>query len=294
MATWALVVDPVFPLPAELPPNLWDRWPGEPTLWYERFFLFLRQSPRRRSITETIRLAGLSPYARTDWDRKQYARRWYWRQRAEAYDQHTVEDQIAFRDEVMTTGYALEYNRVETLKRIAEQEQAILAATAEHIKDDPTGKQTRLNARYSTLKTSFDSTLRQIAEETGGRVRRISVQRDLEDYARQLAIERGYDIDDALALARMVASGRTPSFAELADPSSVPDDIFAATSPGDDDDASDPDEDSPVPLDTIIDDAPPAPPPPPSPPSPPRRRGGGRRGSPQPPRYNWDAGGWRS
>jgi hypothetical protein len=289
MAPWSLVVDPLYPVPAELPPNLWDRWPGEPTLWYDRFFLFLRQPPGRRSIIETIRTAGLSPNARTDWERKGYPRRWYWRPRAEAYDQHVVEEQIALRDEVMTSGYALEYQRVRALARLGEREERLLHITGEHMERDPEAKRSRLGARYSMLKSAFDSTLRQIAEETGGRVRRVSVQRDLEDYARQLAIERGYDIDDALALARMVVSGHTPTFAELAAPSSEPDDAAAAAFPADDDgDESDPDEDTPP----IIEPAPPAAPP--SPPSPPRRRGGGRRGNPRPPRYSWDAGGWSS
>jgi hypothetical protein len=116
---------------------------------------------------------------------------------------------IEERDEVLSTGFALTHVRVAVLKQIAAREAAIARRTLAGISADPAGQRGRLLSRFQVMMVSLDKSLKSIAEETGGRVRRVSVQRDLEDYARQLAIERGYDTNDALALARMVARGES-------------------------------------------------------------------------------------
>jgi hypothetical protein len=111
------------------------------------------------------------------------------------------------RNEVLGTGLALAYERVRVLKLLAGREAVIVRHTLARIAADPEGLRGRLLSRYQIMKVSLDKSLKAIAEETGGRARPVSVTRDLEDYARQIAIERGYDINEAVALARMVARG---------------------------------------------------------------------------------------
>jgi hypothetical protein len=55
------------------------------------------------------------------------------------------------------------------------------------------------------MRSSFAETLSALAQETGGRVKRVSVSRDLVDWARQLALEKGYDVEEAARVARLVA-----------------------------------------------------------------------------------------
>jgi len=64
--------------------NDWDRVPGEPVLWYERFDLYRLAGPGR-GLDATYRLvSGKSGRAGAAWWKN--AERWHWQDRAEAWD----------------------------------------------------------------------------------------------------------------------------------------------------------------------------------------------------------------
>jgi hypothetical protein len=111
------------------------------------------------------------------------------------------------RNEVLGTGLALAYERVRVLKLLAGREAVIVRRTLARIAADPEGQRGRLLSRYQIMKVSLDHSLKAIAEETGGRARPVSVTRDLVDYAKQLAYEKGFDVDEAVALAKKIARG---------------------------------------------------------------------------------------
>lgn len=71
----------------------WERQPGEPNIWYQRFFLYYIPQGSRRAITEAYhrwRLAEKEERtfvsAPPNWDTKAYE--WRWKLRAEAYDEY--------------------------------------------------------------------------------------------------------------------------------------------------------------------------------------------------------------
>jgi hypothetical protein len=113
------------------------------------------------------------------------------------------------REKAFRTGLAQDFERIRTLNKIAEREARVVLSTLDKLAADPEGERGRLLSRYQIVKAGLDGSLKALALETGGRAHRVSVQRDLESYAKQLAIERGYDINDAIALAKLIARGES-------------------------------------------------------------------------------------
>jgi len=67
-------------------PKPWDRQPGEPAEWHQRFLSYLRMGPGR-SVEEAWRKAvGAGPEEPLDPAWAEMARAWRWAERAAAYD----------------------------------------------------------------------------------------------------------------------------------------------------------------------------------------------------------------
>lgn len=106
----------------------WERMPGEPLRWYERFNR-LRLMPPPRSIAAVFQQedAKKRKTARegTSGSWYEYARRWDWDARIAAWDAHQakeVEAAIAAeRQKVLSEGYALMHERVKTLNVVAKK-----------------------------------------------------------------------------------------------------------------------------------------------------------------------------
>jgi hypothetical protein len=183
----------------------WERMEGEPIAWFMRFHDFLMQGPRR-TIAATMRQNQLKTSGSAGWSAK--AIQWNWHNRAEAYDLSQAQKEEDMRFEIMHTGLALEHHRVKTLKAIAEGEAEIVLAMQEHVKDDSIGTNESLTKRYAAMAAALHKSMEAIALEAGGRVRRVTVKRELRDFAIELARSEGYEEAVALRIADMVAEDK--------------------------------------------------------------------------------------
>ena len=109
------------------------------------------------------------------------------------------------RFETMHSGLAQDWHRVEILRKLADGEAQIVLDAQGELKKDKIGANESLTKRYTALSGSLQKNLQALAEETGGRVKRVSVKRELRDYAIELARTQGYDEKVALEIADMVA-----------------------------------------------------------------------------------------
>lgn len=185
--------------PTTLP---WERQPGEPQRWWMRFHDFMMLGPTR-SLIATMRLNKKRSGARGYWSNK--AIQWDWRRRAELYDQHMAEVEEQMRFDTMHAGLALDWQRVQTLRKIADGEAEILLETQAEVRRDKMGVNESLTKRYTAMAGSLAKNLEAIAQETGGRVKRVSVRKELRDYAVELARTQGYDEKVAIEIADMMA-----------------------------------------------------------------------------------------
>jgi len=122
-------------------------------------------------------------------------------QEREEIEQRTRNERVA----VMSSGLALAHVRVELLNSIASREAALVRATSDRIERE--GASAQLLERYDVLRRRLDASLKALAEETGGRIRRLNVTRSLVSYAEDLARREGFDIEHAKKLARELAEG---------------------------------------------------------------------------------------
>lgn len=180
----------------------WERQKGESGRWYYRFHDFLMLGPNRTMIG-AIRKNGRKAGARKYWNEK--AIQYDWHNRADAFDQHQAELEEEMRFEVLHSGLSLDWQRVHSLKKIADGEENLVLDTQKELKKDGQALNDSLTKRYVGVKSSYDKTLEAIAQETGGRVKRISYKKELTDYAIELARSQGYDESVAIEIAKMVA-----------------------------------------------------------------------------------------
>src|SRR5258708_25603986 len=96
----------------------WERQESEPTLWYDRFLVFLRMGPSRTKLgavhlVEKAEKSGEKRSSRTPgaWD--DAIRDWDWVKRASSWDDFR-------RKQVFTTGNAYDVTRVEKLNKYSE------------------------------------------------------------------------------------------------------------------------------------------------------------------------------
>lgn len=68
----------------------WERQPGEPARWYERFTIYRRMGPRR-SLLGAAKLYRARPLFKLPGSWQQNAELWRWKQRAEEWDQAEAE-----------------------------------------------------------------------------------------------------------------------------------------------------------------------------------------------------------
>ena len=180
----------------------WERQSGENNLWFMRFHDYMMLGPKR-SMMATMRQNHVRAGSRGHW--KDLAIKWDWLNRAEAYDKHIAEVEETMRFETMHSGLALDWNRVRMLREVAIGEEEIVKAAQAEAKKDPQGLNEALTKRYSVFKAELGKSLEALAAETGGRVKRISVKRDLRSYAVELARSQGYEESVALQIADMVS-----------------------------------------------------------------------------------------
>ena len=182
----------------------WERMEGEPITWWMRFHDFLLQGPKR-TIAQTMRQNLCKTSGSAGWSAK--AIQWNWHNRAEAYDMDMAQKEEEMRFETMHSGLALEHHRVQTLKKVAEGEADIVLDLQKEVKAD-TELNESLTKRYATMAQALQKTLEAVAQETGGRVRRVTVKRELRDFAIELARTQGYEESVALQIADMLADDK--------------------------------------------------------------------------------------
>lgn len=80
--------------------KLWDRRPGEPNLWYDRFRSFMLMGPERsllglykKHLVAKGKVGRRPRKAPTSWIRNE--KKWKWRERAEAWDVHFRDREVA-------------------------------------------------------------------------------------------------------------------------------------------------------------------------------------------------------
>lgn len=146
--------------------QVWERQEGEDTMWYDRFFVFLRMGPSRTLLgaVHEVEKAQKSaekhsvsiPGAWSD-----AAKKWDWRKRAEAWDDYR-------RKQVFTTGNAYDVTRVEKLNKYSELLESeidkMLKALAKKKIDKPWFNQ--------FLYEKYLQSLEALAAETGGRIKK--------------------------------------------------------------------------------------------------------------------------
>ncbi len=180
----------------------WERQPGESKLWFERFTVFLLLGPRR-SIPKAHARAENPAHI---WDWKTMAARNRWHERADYWDNHNYREELARREEALHTGFALDYERVLYLKERALKRARALSKLEDALTADADHTNVLLEHRWDLMNKALTQTFADLAAETGGRVKRVSVVKELTDYAVQLARECGYDEQLAIQVANMVAA----------------------------------------------------------------------------------------
>jgi hypothetical protein len=111
------------------------------------------------------------------------------------------------RAEILSSGLALTHERVKLLEGMARREASICVKLLDAMERDDGPNRRRLSDEYGVMKIRLDASLKALAEETGGRVRRVNVVKALEDYAVAVAKEEGVPIEEAKRIARMVTQG---------------------------------------------------------------------------------------
>ena len=108
--------------------DLWEQQDDEPSDWYDRFARYLHLGPQRK-LMEAYRQECLDrnlpvpTYPSGAWRRAETE--WQWKKRADAYDKHMIAQARAAYDaqrhEILSTGLALQHERVQLLKDMASQ-----------------------------------------------------------------------------------------------------------------------------------------------------------------------------
>jgi len=172
--------------------KLYDRQPGEPLLWYQRFTRFRLMQPVRSVASVYHEEQSQSSHATSNdvilrskvpgaW--YQLAERWHWEERAAAWDAEQVcalEKEIAAaRARVFTHGYARVDRRIEDLDKLAEslfaevfEEGKRWLADVKSVGTGPTAERVDLVQFNSDLIREFRATLADIAGEMGERVKK--------------------------------------------------------------------------------------------------------------------------
>ena len=189
---------------------VWERLRGENSLWFSRFLTYLKLGPQR-SVQKARRASGNG--TANLWDVK--SRDWRWLERATAWDNEQARVELAKRQEIMTTGLAAAHERVLLLREIAQRDARIYRRVQQRMEQEEVDREGTSNAshqlsrRLEVIGQRLDSDLTQIAQEVGGRVKRISIEKELDAYAIELAKAEGYDIDRARALAKQIIEGES-------------------------------------------------------------------------------------
>jgi hypothetical protein len=165
----------------------WERLPGEPLRWYERFTAFRLMEPVR-SVAQvyyaehpTLKHAEGRRKIPGDW--YSYARKWNWEARATAYDEEQakeLEQQIAAeRTKVMTSGLSLMHKRLQLLNHLTLQlvsmtkdEDKVWIPDVKAIGTGPNAKQVNLRNFNDALYREIREYLTDISEEMGERVKK--------------------------------------------------------------------------------------------------------------------------
>lgn len=108
--------------------ELWEPMEHEPSDWYDRFVRYLHLGPQRK-LSEAYRQECIErnlpvpAYPSGAWRRAEEV--WEWKKRADAYDRHMIAQARAAYDaqrrEILSTGLALQHERVSLLKEMAAQ-----------------------------------------------------------------------------------------------------------------------------------------------------------------------------
>lgn len=173
---------------------IYERMPDEPTLWYDRFLVYLRMGPARTMLgavhlVEEADKGGEKRSSKTPgaWDNA--AKEWNWRVRAESWDDYR-------RKQVFTDGNAYDVARVEKLNKYSQRlEQQI------DLMLDSMPKKIRKPWFNHFLYEKYLQSLEALAQETGGRVKKQDITSGGEKldgpqvvfYMPEVKAEDGYD-----------------------------------------------------------------------------------------------------
>jgi hypothetical protein len=141
----------------------WEKQPGEPDLWFDRFTQYRLLGPRR-SMVKVYRMSRVREQkeykdvegAPAYWNK--HAKEWHWKERALAWDQHTLEEVAEQAEAVYNEGLALIHTRVDHLKQLGTKIERYLLHP----------KTTRLSPH---LIEQYRGILDDIAKEQGQRVK---------------------------------------------------------------------------------------------------------------------------
>jgi hypothetical protein len=118
-------------------PVSYERLPGEPSSLYAKFRLYRNMQADRRSLLAAYIAYQLGaakgrdkPYTDVPGAWKKAADRWQWKARAAAYDMHVqaeedariavlLQIELAEKERILTTDYALSYKRIQALTEMA-------------------------------------------------------------------------------------------------------------------------------------------------------------------------------
>lgn len=136
-----------FTSPEEEPTNPWDRQPDEPILWFDRFDRCFRLLGTERTLLAAYRIwhkEGGYKTASSYSSWKDYARKWYWPERAEAWDEAERRERLRAEEEArakmlrehIAMARAIWGQGLSQLKRMIKEEVALTPSEARiYIKD---------------------------------------------------------------------------------------------------------------------------------------------------------------
>lgn len=147
----------------------WERMEGEPNNWYARFMLYLQAGPSR-TLLGTINAEqvqkGAKKFTSISQSWSDAAKRWKWKERAEAYDEHR-------RREVFTSGNASDLVRIEKLDSLSVRLEAQITRMLDNLESPEMQEAAKKKPWFNHfLYEKYLQSLEALAAETGGRVKK--------------------------------------------------------------------------------------------------------------------------
>lgn len=166
--------------------SAWDRQEGEPAIWYSRFTRYRLLFPKR-SVAAVYALEQEPKEGGDGKQRKsepsgywyEMAQHWHWEARALAYDAAQFAEEEQARKRILQSGWALDHHRIQTLVEVVQMLRQMMQdpaqvwlADVKAIGSGPGAERVDLVQFNAELFRELREYLTDIAEETGGRVRR--------------------------------------------------------------------------------------------------------------------------